>query len=108
MHLSNGCFQDNKHPEFGNIFVWVFSPPRPSTPAVASGEPAGLCPTPHRALPKNSLASSTAYVLLGTQEAWMSAISPALLLAQVSELDTGLVALEAEGQELLLELEKNQ
>ncbi|XP_036780506.1 disintegrin and metalloproteinase domain-containing protein 33 isoform X4 [Manis pentadactyla] len=40
-------------------------------------------------------------------EAWMSAISPALLLAQVSELDTGLVALEAEGQELLLELEKN-
>lgn len=35
-------------------------------------------------------------------------LSPALLLAQVSKLDTGLVAVEAKGQELLLELEKNQ
>lgn len=33
---------------------------------------------------------------------------PALLLAQVSKLDSGLVALKAEGQELLLELEKSQ
>ncbi|KAK2505524.1 hypothetical protein MC885_019761 [Smutsia gigantea] len=98
---------DNKHPELGDIFVWVFSPPHHYTPAVASGEPAGLCPTPHSTLPTNSLASPTAYLLLGMQEAWMSAISPALLLAQVSELDMGLVALEAEGQELLLELEKN-
>lgn len=34
-------------------------------------------------------------------------LSPALL-AQVSKLDTALVALKAAGQELLLELEKNQ
>lgn len=38
----------------------------------------------------------------------MLALSPALLLIQVLKLDTGLVALEAEGQELLLELGKNQ
>ena len=35
-------------------------------------------------------------------------LSPILLLAQVPKLEVRLVALEAEGQELLLELEKNQ
>lgn len=86
--VSDACCQNEKHPEFGNIHACMFSPPDPSTPPMASGEPAAPC---CRCSP--SAASSPSHLLL---------------LAQVLKLDTALVALKAAGQELLLELEKNQ
>ena len=58
----------------------------------------------------NSLASQLHILPASWQAGDLDArpLSPTLLLAQVSKLEVGLVALKAEGQELLLELEKNQ
>ena len=75
--------------------------PHPATPTMASG---GLLP---RALPMNSLV----YIPPAPWQAEgldAHPLSPILLLAQVPNLEVRLVALEAEGQELLLELERNQ
>lgn len=78
--------------------------PHPPTPTMASG---GLLP---RALPVNSLVSYLYIPPAPWQAEGLDAhpLSPILLLAQVPKLEVRLVALEAEGQELLLELEKNQ
>lgn len=62
------------------------------------------------ALPVNSLVSYLYIPPAPWQAEGLDAhpLSPILLLAQVPKLEVRLVALEAEGQELLLELEKNQ
>ena len=105
--MSSGSCKNGKHPEFGNIFVCMFSPPHPPMPTRAGGDPS--VPRPH-VLPMNSLAAgSTSHWLPGRQKGQAACHrSPVLFLAQILKLDKGLVALEAEGQELLLELEKNQ
>lgn len=100
--LSNGCSQNKDHPEFGHIFAC----PHP-IPTMASG---GLLPCAPVSLPMTSLASQLHLPPAPWQAGGLDAcpLSPALLLAQVSKLEVGLVALKAEGQGLLLELEKNQ
>lgn len=62
------------------------------------------------AFPVNSLVSYLCIPPAPWQAEGLDAhpLSPILLLAQVPKLQVRLVALEAEGQELLLELEKNQ
>lgn len=75
-------------------------------PTRASGEPAALC--------LHSLPQELPHQLTAHPTCWQAGgraachLSPILLLVQVLKLDTGLVSLKAEGQELLLELEKNQ
>lgn len=78
--------------------------PQLSMPMRATGD--ASVPQPH-VLPMNSLAGWLPTNQLPGRPGCLPP-HPAPLLAQALKLDTGLVALEAGGQELLLELEKNQ